>query len=76
MRIERIQVRNFKAFKNVELDNLPLFGVFIGPNGSGKSTLFDVFGFLHDALLHNVRQALQKRGGFKEVVTRGQDGPI
>lgn len=76
MRIERIQVRNFKAFKNVELNNLPLFSVFIGPNGSGKSTLFDVFGFLHDALLHNVRQALQKRGGFKEVVTRGQEGPI
>ena len=31
---------------------------------------------LHAALIHNVRQALQKRGGFKEVVTRGEEGPI
>ncbi|UYM14118.1 AAA family ATPase [Endozoicomonas euniceicola] len=46
-------------------------------NGSGKSTLFDVFGFLKDALAGNVRTALQKRGGFKEVVTRGCiDQPI
>jgi predicted ATPase len=26
-----------------------------------------VFGFLHDSLVHNVRQALAKRGGFHEV---------
>jgi predicted ATPase len=50
--------------------------VFVGANGSGKSTLFDVFGFLRDSLVHNVRQALAKRGGFKEVVSRGQTGPI
>jgi len=60
----------------VKLTQISLLSVFIGPNGSGKSTLFDVFGFLHDALIHNVRQALQKRGGFKEVVTRGEEGPI
>ncbi|MDD1636347.1 MAG: AAA family ATPase, partial [Methylococcaceae bacterium] len=41
-----------------------------------KTTLFDVFGFLRDSLQDNVKVALQKRGGFKEVVTRGETGPI
>ncbi len=76
MRIEQLRVRNFKALRDVRLGALPGMAVFVGPNGSGKSTLFDVFGFLHDSLLHNVRQALTKRGGFKEVVSREQDGPI
>ncbi len=76
MQIEQISVKNFKTLKDVKLTQISLLSVFIGPNGSGKSTLFDVFGFLHDALIHNVRQALQKRGGFKEVVTRGEEGPI
>lgn len=76
MQIEQISVKNFKTLKDVKLTRISLLSVFIGPNGSGKSTLFDVFGFLHDALIHNVRQALQKRGGFKEVVTRGEEGPI
>lgn len=35
-----------------------------------------MFGFLHDSLIHNVRQALAARGGFQEVVSRGQEGPI
>ncbi len=50
--------------------------VFLGANGSGKSTLFDAFGFLHDALIDNVRAAITKRGGYKEVVSRGERGPI
>jgi len=45
--------------------------IVVGANGSGKSTLFDVFGFLHDCLKTNVRQALDKRGRFREVLSRG-----
>ena len=48
----------------------------MGANGTGKSTLFDVFGFLHDALTDNVKAALLKRGGFKEVISRNEEGPI
>ncbi len=44
--------------------------VFLGPNGSGKTTFFDVFGFLSDALQHNVTIALNRRGGFSEVISR------
>ncbi|HEX4960031.1 MAG TPA: AAA family ATPase [Thermoanaerobaculia bacterium] len=76
MKIEAIQVKNYRALRHVSLTDLPSLCVFIGANGTGKSTLFDVFGFLHDSLIHNVRQALATRGGFHEVVSRDQEGPI
>lgn len=73
MKIESIRLQNFKAFKDVHLKDIPAFMVVVGANGSGKSTLFDVFGFLHDCLKGNVRQALDKRGRFAEVLSRGCD---
>ena len=76
MKIESIRLKNYKTFADLQLDNLPALAVFVGANGVGKSTLFDVFGFLGDALNHNIRQALQKRGGFREVISRGQSGLI
>jgi predicted ATPase len=73
MRIESIRLRNFKAFRDVHLKDIPSFLVVVGANGSGKTTLFDVFGFMHDCLKGNVRQALDKRGRFAEVLSRGCD---
>lgn len=71
MHLTSIKVKNFKALRDVSIDNIPQFMVLVGANGSGKSTFFSLFGFLGDALRNNVRQALQKRGGFNEVVSRG-----
>jgi predicted ATPase len=76
MKIESIRLKNYKTFENLELTKLPDLVIFVGANGVGKTTLFDVFSFLSDALKNNVRQALAKRGGFKEVLTRGKKGPI
>ncbi len=76
MRIESIRIKNFRALQDVAITGLQQMCVFVGANGSGKSTLFDVFGFLQDSLIHNVHSALARRGGFKEVVSRGQEGPI
>jgi len=76
MKIESIRLKNYKLFKDVTLSDLPELAIFVGANGSGKSTLFDVFGFLSDALKNNVKQALNKRGGFREVISRGQNGLI
>ncbi len=45
--------------------------VFLGVNGSGKTTFFDVFGFLSDALQNNVTVAINRRGGFHELISRG-----
>ncbi|SFB80262.1 AAA family ATPase [Collimonas sp. OK412] len=74
MKIESIRLKNFKAFKDVHLQDIPSFLVVVGANGAGKTTLFDVFGFLHDCLKGSVRQALDSRGRFKEVLSRDSDG--
>ena len=76
MKIESIRLKNYRSFQNLILNDLPELAIFVGANGTGKSTLFDVFGFLSDALKNNIRQSLSKRGGFKEVISRGQEGLI
>mgnify|MGYP000246295348 FL=1 len=73
MKIESIRLRNFKTFRDVHLKDIPSFLVVVGANGTGKTTLFDVFGFLHDCLKGNVRQALDRRGRFREVLSRDND---
>jgi predicted ATPase len=74
MKIEKIYLRNYKSFKVLTIADITSLTFFVGANGAGKTTLFDVFGFLRDALKNNVRQAVQARGGFHELITRGS-GP-
>ena len=79
MQIKRIRIRNFRAFKDVEMREIPRLAIFVGANGTGKSTLFSAFGFLRDAMNTNVRIALSKLGGsrgFSEVRSRNSDGPV
>jgi len=76
MKIEKIHIKNYKVFKDAEINKLGNMCVFLGANGSGKSTLFDVFAFLGDALRNNIKTAIQSRGGFKEVISRDQSGDI
>lgn len=75
-RIEYLRVRNYRALHDVEMKELTPFTVLLGPNGSGKSTLFDVFAFLSECFTSGLRRAWDKRGRFKELRTRGADGPI
>ena len=79
MKIEQLRLKNFKAFKDIVIPQLPQMCVFVGANGTGKSTLLQVFSFLKDALTDNVHVALTKLGGsrgFQEVRSRGSTGPI
>ena len=76
MQIEGIKIKNYRLFRHLELSDLPRMTVVVGANGSGKSTLFDVFSFLKDALTENVSAAVSRRGGFRELVSRGTFGPI
>ncbi len=76
MHIVNLKLKNFRVFKNVEIRKIPKMSIFVGANGTGKSTLFDVFGFLRDSLIHNVRQATRERGGFSELRSRDANGPI
>ena len=76
MRIEQIEIKNYRVFRDVKLTRLSSMAVVIGANGTGKSTLFDVFSFLKDALAGNAASAVARRGGFGELVSRGEQGPI
>ena len=79
MKIESIRLKNFKAFQDVEMREIPRFCVLVGANGTGKSSLFSVFGFLKDTLSGNVNTALAKLGGsrgFDEVMSRDSSGTI
>jgi predicted ATPase len=76
MQIETIEIRNYRLFREAKLSDLPRMTVVVGANGSGKSTLFDVFSFLKEALMQNVAAAVSRRGGFRELVSRGESGPI
>ena len=79
MKLESIQVKNFRAFKDAQMRDIPNFCVVVGANGTGKSTLFQLFGFLRNAMQDNVAVALTKLGGgrgFHEVRSRNASGPI
>lgn len=79
MQIEFIRLRNFRAFQDVTMKDVPRFCVLVGANGTGKSTLFSVFAFLRDAMAGNVTSALAKLGGsrgLQEVRSRNSSGPI
>ena len=77
MQIESFEIKNYRLFRDTKLQNIPRLCVLVGANGTGKSTLFDVFSFLKDALAMNVGKAVSKRGGYKELASRGfADQPI
>ncbi|MBC7260087.1 MAG: AAA family ATPase [Chloroflexi bacterium] len=75
-RIESLSVKNYRALRDLELKQIAPLTVFLGPNGSGKSTIFDVFAFLSECFTVGLRKAWDKRGRFKELRTRGCEGPI
>lgn len=75
-RIEYVKIENFRSLQNVEFRNLMPLTVLLGPNGSGKSTFFDAFAFLSECFSEGLRRAVDKRGKFSDLRSRGQNGPI
>ena len=70
-----MRVKNYRALRDVEL-RLEPFTILLGPNGSGKSTVFDVFAFLSECLTAGLRKAWDRRGRFKELLSRGATEPL
>ncbi len=75
-RIESLKVKNYRALKQVTLDQLTPMTVLLGPNGSGKSTFFDVFNFLSECFQYGLRHAWDRWGRGRELKSRGAEGPI
>lgn len=50
MRVERIRLRSFKRFTDLEVGPIPMEAklvILVGPNGSGKSSLLEAFNHWH-----------------------------
>jgi predicted ATPase len=75
-RIETLRVQNYRVLRDLELKSITPLTVLLGPNGSGKSTLFDVFAFLSECFTVGLRRAWDKRNRFRELRSRGAEGPI
>jgi predicted ATPase len=75
-RIESLKVQNYRALKDVTLENITPLTVLLGPNGSGKSTVFDVFAFLSECFTEGLRKAWDRRGRLRELRSRDQEGPL
>jgi predicted ATPase len=75
-RIEQVTIGNFRSLQRVDFRAITPLTVLLGANGSGKSTFFDVFAFLSDCFSEGLRRAVDKRGKFSDLRSRGQTGPI
>jgi len=62
MSIKRIEVKNFKSFKELKID-LGKFNVIIGANASGKSNFVHIFEFLRDITSSGLNNAISMQGG-------------
>ncbi len=40
LHIEHLHIRNFKAFQDARMENIPSVCLLVGKNGTGKSTLW------------------------------------
>ena len=62
MGIRRIQVENFKSYRNLDV-TLGRLNVLIGANASGKSNFVEIFRFLHDIATYGLNDAISLQGG-------------
>jgi len=73
--LTRLEVRNFKSLRNLDLSLGPL-NVLVGPNMGGKSNVLDVLRFLYESWFpqpgtYGPVNALARRGGIDEVLWKG-----
>jgi predicted ATP-binding protein involved in virulence len=61
MRIEKIEIENFRGFKGKhEVSFHPNLNVFVGVNGAGKSSVLDLIGMFIDKFLEDIHNDFPK----------------
>lgn len=75
-RVVEVTIGNFRSLQLVKFRGLTPLTALLGANGSGKSTFFDAFAFLSDCFSEGLRRAVDKRGKFSDLRSRGSTGPI
>ena len=67
--LRRIQTRNFRCLRDVNIALDGSFHILVGPNGSGKSALFDAIEFFRDSMTSGLEAAVTKRtNNFQDLV--------
>jgi predicted ATPase len=62
MKITRLELKDYKSFESLVLDDLPSRVVLVGPNGSGKSSVLEAIATLKEfAATYNTNEGLYKR---------------
>ena len=67
--LRRIQAKNFRCLRDVNIAFDGSFHALVGPNGSGKSALFDAVAFFRDSMTNGLEAAVTKRtSNFQDLV--------
>lgn len=70
-RLKRLIVKGFKSLVDVDIHFSPLT-ILVGANAAGKSNTLGALRFLRDALVFDLRQAIEMRGGFASILYGGK----
>ncbi|MFF4590448.1 ATP-dependent endonuclease [Streptomyces sp. NPDC001388] len=60
LHISRIEIRNFRNFQHLVIDNFPAHAVIVGENGVGKSNLLEAIRLVLDPSLSDARRLLRE----------------
>lgn len=70
--ISRVRIRDYKSIAECNVRLGPLT-VLVGPNGAGKSNFLDALAFLARSLETTPAEAIDERGGLREILRRVPD---
>ncbi len=71
--VERLQLRDFRCFAELELTLTPGTTVLVGPNGAGKTSLLEAVGWVARARsFRGVADAALVRRGCEQAVLRAE----
>jgi predicted ATPase len=71
--VQRLILRNFRSFKEVDMELRPL-NIVVGANASGKTNLVQVFRFLRDIARHGLENAVALQGGAEYLTNLNSPG--
>ncbi|MEU8892910.1 AAA family ATPase [Streptomyces sp. NPDC048442] len=60
LHISRIEIRNFRNFRHLVIDDFPAHAVIVGENGVGKSNLLEAIRLVLDPSLSDARRTLRE----------------
>jgi predicted ATP-binding protein involved in virulence len=77
MRIDRVQIKNFRCFADQEFQFHPHFNLLVGMNGSGKTSILDALSIAQATWLIGLRNKLDNRsiqtGEARLILRNGAD---